>query len=68
MFVEDNPIDMKIVKVESSQSSQELEKLVSEKLEKESKSLNAQISQEARNQLVKKLEEDANIVTYPNLL
>lgn len=68
VYVEDNPIDVKIVKVESAQSDKELKKLVSEKLEKESESLNAQLSNEARTQLVKKLEEDANIVTYPNLL
>ena len=68
VLVEDNPIDVKMLKVLSIKGPQELEKLAEEKLGEQKIALGNQLSQELRYQLVKKLEENASIVTYPNLL
>lgn len=68
VFVENNPIDVKILKVLSMKSAKDLENLAQKEIEQQKTALTNQLAQETRFQLLKKLEEDASIVTYPNLL
>lgn len=68
VFTENTPIEVKMVRVISAQSLDELAKMADEKLKTEKTTLNNQLSQELRFQLVKNLEDNADVVTYPNLL
>ncbi|MBC75708.1 MAG: hypothetical protein CME64_06810 [Halobacteriovoraceae bacterium] len=68
VFVENNPIDVKVLKVLSKKSEADLAKLADKEIEQQKSALANQVAQETRFQLLKKLEEDASIVTYPNLL
>lgn len=68
VVVEDNPIDVRMLKEISMTTSAELEKLAAEKAKSEKETLSSQLTQELRFELLKKLEDDASIVTYPNLL
>lgn len=68
VFVENTPIEVKMVKTISLTTPEELEKLAKEKLPEQKVALSNQLSQELRFQLLKELEEEASIVTYPNLL
>lgn len=68
VLVENNPIDVKILKVLSKKTEAELDKQAQKEVEQQKTALENQIAQETRFQLLKKLEEEASIVTYPNLL
>lgn len=68
VYVENSPIDVKMIRVLSLTTAEELDKLANEKIQEQKTALSNQLMQEFRLQLLSQLEEEASIVTYPNLL